>query len=319
MASVHLLTTAPVWNPATRTGSDEKRRLERAAAVDRFGVHRLVDDAGDADLILFVDSARPDLLDIRSHALFQQRRNDCFVVEYRDHILPFVPGIYSAAERGIHGGRRCRTGMYMTVAENPSLTASFDYGREPLLYSFAGRRTAEIRERLLQLDDPRGVVIDTTAKVNAGGIGWCDDDYLALLRRSLFVLAPRGLGSSSYRLFEAMRVGRPPVILSDRWIPPTGPDWNRFAVFVPEHRFREIPSILEARRPEAEEMGRRARAAWDEWFDQTVLFHRHVEWCLQIRDGRMLPEWLAAPLVNLQRLRPRFVAAKLRRTFGRAR
>ena len=48
------------------------------------------------------------------------------------------------------------------------------------------------------------------------------------------MLCPRGQGTSSIRLFEAMRMGIAPVIISDKWIGPKGPEWESFAVFVKE-------------------------------------------------------------------------------------
>ncbi len=38
--------------------------------------------------------------------------------------------------------------------------------------------------------------------------------------------APRGIGASSVRIFEAMRAGRAPVIISDDWIVPPVGDWG---------------------------------------------------------------------------------------------
>jgi hypothetical protein len=51
-----------------------------------------------------------------------------------------------------------------------------------------------------------------------------------------------------------------------------------------------VAEILEARRGEATEMGRRAREAWESWFAPDVLFHRTVDACLAIRETRRLPE-----------------------------
>ena len=62
-----------------------------------------------------------------------------------------------------------------------------------------------------------------------------DADFI---RRTRFVLCPRGQGVSSIRLFEVMKSGRVPVIISDAFVPPalqgrTG--WTDAAIFVREH------------------------------------------------------------------------------------
>jgi hypothetical protein len=77
-------------------------------------------------------------------------------------------------------------------------------------------------------------------------------------------------------------MGRVPVIVSDQWTPPPGPDWASFSVRVAESEAGEIPAMLEALEGQAPAMGERAREVWDEWFAADVLFHRVVEWCLAI-------------------------------------
>jgi Exostosin family len=44
--------------------------------------------------------------------------------------------------------------------------------------------------------------------------------YITVLQQSAFILCPIGKGPSSMRIFEAMRAGRAPVIISDAWDPP---------------------------------------------------------------------------------------------------
>ena len=47
-----------------------------------------------------------------------------------------------------------------------------------------------------------------------------------------------------------------------------------------------------------------AREQWEEWFSEDVCFHRVVEWCLDIKRNRRLPERIAALYLYLQYLRP---------------
>ncbi|HSH95300.1 MAG TPA: exostosin family protein, partial [Roseimicrobium sp.] len=112
---------------------------------------------------------------------------------------------------------------------------------------------------------------------------------------SAFVLCPRGVGSGSVRLFEVMQMARAPVIVSDLWVPPTGPKWDSFSIRVAEKDVGKIPSILRSRCHEAESMGRAARAAYDEWFSPT----RRLQWlvgrCLAMKSEGMT----AAPFFRL--------------------
>jgi len=77
------------------------------------------------------------------------------------------------------------------------------------------------------------------------------------------VLCPRGKGPSSWRLFETMRVGRVPVVISDDWVPPPGIDWDSFVVRMPESDVQQIPSVLLGLESEWAERAGRAQQAWE--------------------------------------------------------
>jgi hypothetical protein len=300
MALVYLLSTAPPYDPASRRGSDELRRLCDAARVDRFKAHRMTCDPALADLIMFVDAARPDLVDIRRHPLYTKYVEKCFAVHDGDRIYPFLPGIYACAERQTHAPTRSSTGCYLTVTEDAHFSASPDYGPTPLLYSFVGRsETAAVRQRLVRLRGPDGLLLDTSVQAPISRA-----EYARIIRQSRFVLCPRGYGSSSYRVFEALKSGRAPVVLSDDWIPPEGPDWRRFAVFVPESKAGDVPGLLSSLQPYASEMGLAARRAWDDWFSAEAVFHTYVEACLRIMQRRHIAEKWGRYLARAQRLRP---------------
>ena len=128
--------------------------------------------------------------------------------------------------------------------------------------------------------------------------------YADVCKASKFILCPRGMGASSVRLFDSMRMGRVPVILSDQWVPPEGPRWDKFSVRIPEADFEQIPALLERLESEALQMGMLARAEWEEWFSERVCFHRVVEWCLDIKKHRRVPEAFARFTPFIQYLRP---------------
>ena len=71
--------------------------------------------------------------------------------------------------------------------------------------------------------------------------------YVGSIKDSAFVLCPRGGGTSTFRLFETMMLGRVPVILSDQWVPRVGPDWESFSLRVMERDVSKVPRLLESR------------------------------------------------------------------------
>ena len=105
---------------------------------------------------------------------------------------------------------------------------------------------------------------------------------------SKFILCPRGLGSSTIRVQEAMQAGRVPVIIAIDWVAPTGPAWEEFSLRVPEGLVSDIPALLAAREGDAAEMGRLARAEWERYYEPRKAF---VRWLLSLIDEIGTPGW----------------------------
>jgi hypothetical protein len=97
-------------------------------------------------------------------------------------------------------------------------------------------------------------------------------NYIEAILDSNFVLCPRGIGAASMRLFEVMELGRAPVVISDAWQPIPNLPWSDFALFVQEKDAEQIPALLEAARPRAAEMGRRAREVWERHYSPNRIF-----------------------------------------------
>jgi hypothetical protein len=302
MANVLLVTTEPEVDPRRGAGRRDFDFLTRSAHRDRFGIHRLVENSQQADLILFVGSFEPGFQDVRRHAFVRRMRERCFLVDAGDNVIPFLPGVYTSIERRWYSNSRTRTGSYLRVFSNPTIEHFSNYHECDLLYSFLGTfQTSPVRARLSRLQHPHGEVRDSCDR--HGPVE--QTEYAGLLRRSKFILCPRGLGPSSWRIFESMKAGRVPVIISDQWVPPSGPAWDEFSLRVAEGSIDRIPMLLESLQGDAEHMGRIARAVWEQWFSEETAFHRIVEWCLDMQRQRRMPESIARWPVYIQLLRPR--------------
>ena len=298
MAQIHLL--------STRQDATDLPRMRSAAALDRICQHKLVSRPEDADLILFTDPAVPNMVDIRQHPLYRQHSSRCFVMATGDRVLPFVPGLFACPEKTTHPAHRSRTAPYLRVVfeHQEASDGEVEHPTSPqdeLLFSFVGRtETALVRERIARLRHARALLIDA----NQPGQALVPADFRRILARSRFVLCPRGFGSSSFRLFETLRAGRVPVIVSDAWIPCTGPDWPSFSVTVREDQVSTLPALLEELEVRQVHMQQAARQAWAEWFAPDVVFHRIIECCLDLaRHQPASREW-DDRLYRIGRLRP---------------
>lgn len=292
----------------------ELRRFREYQGRDRFKVHTLVDNADQADVVIFIGPQVNTMLDFRRSAMWRKYPEKCFVYYGGDRPLPLMPGIYVSIERRLHSPSWTRSASYLRVAENTNIEPS-PFDNCDLLYSFAGAISNHpVRRQLLDISNSRGLVVDTSQlpsqqRQRDGITSSCDkyvSSYLSLLARSKFVLCPRGIGVSSWRLFETLKAGRVPVIISDQWVPPDGPDWDQISIRIPEAEVSSIPEVLTNREGDAAGLAFAAKTAWDEWFAADVVFHRTVEWCLAIKRDRWLPVKLQSGLYYLQLAQPFF-------------
>jgi len=313
MARVVILSTTPAEDQ-TDYNLAPVRDLTTSAQIDRFKVHWITLEPETADLILFAEfyGAGWYFERIRRHPFVRQWREKCFVFCSNPFVIPFLPGIYASVEKR-WSSARTRPGFYVGLPKDEFTTFTPPTGDLPYLFSFMGSTmNAAVRLDLATLSHQRRFFQNTSEEFNRALRGKMDPRekrdyhrrYAELTKASKFVLCPRGLSVSTIRVFETMRMGRVPVILSDDWMEPEGPSWQKFAIRVPERDFAKIPRMLEEREAESVAMGELARREWEEWFSDEVVFHRVVELCLDIAKKRRVPESLALWPAYLQYLRP---------------
>jgi len=255
---------------------------EGLAALSRSG-HRVVADPHHADLILITQvhmCADPlSLRALRGSEAWQVHRDRTFVVDSSDRPWCAFPGLYASMPSRYFRVPWQRAWGYAWVAEDRFLPLR---AHEPdLLFSFVGGRHAPCREAVLRLRSPRALVDDSTGFNPYLPSTPTSDDrrafYTETVARSKFVLCPRGRGTGSYRLQEVMAAGRVPVIISDDWVEPEGPDWGSATLRWPERAVRELPMYLASIEDRFPVMAAAAAEVYDTWFSADVAFDRMVE------------------------------------------
>jgi len=263
------------------------------AARDRIQQHQVTDDPKEADVLLFVDLQQQNLDDwqmkgLQNHSLAREFPLKTMVYDERD--LPYspFPGLFVSMPASYFQANRQRAFSYCKL-HNELIKA--DEGEPDLLFSFMGGRTHPVRGELLQLKHPRAFIEDTTQvnffdysdesrkQEHKQKIRLQKERYQEIVARSKFVLCPRGWGTSSFRLYETLAVGRVPVIISDDWVPSPASDWNACSIRVAQSEVASIPALLEKREADWPAMAQAARATFQEWMAPDVLFHRLSEEC----------------------------------------
>ena len=257
---------------------------------------------------------------ILANELINRWPDRCFSLSDQDHPLILNRGIYASGRKSLLGAGRVRSGSYSAYPlqfQNPyglaHVPSDQDYARKQLLFSFIGRNSDKMRERIFRMHFKRAdILVEDSSQFDL----WddreaCDKSvrqkyFIDTLLRSKFSLCLRGAGASSLRLFESLRLGVAPVIASDKWIFPEGPRWNDLSVIIKERHLREIESIVSEHEADFERMGRLARQAHEECFSDSVYFNYVVDNCLKIKSRQVIPEslyWRLNPGVIFARKR----------------
>jgi hypothetical protein len=185
-----------------------------------------------------------------------------------------VPTLSPSVERWQFRPNASRAAHYVArVAENKAVDSYIPRvgGSRRYLASFLGSsQTHGLRHRVHALRSEEIYTFDP-----ANRFVWEVSDgqrsaFVDISDQSHFVLCPRGIGPSTYRLFEAMQMGRAPVIISDQWMPIAGLDWSGFSIQIAEAEVHKIPEILSAQVDRAGDMGCVARAMWERHFAPAV-------------------------------------------------
>jgi hypothetical protein len=287
-----------IWQPI------KKRLIELYEISDKR--YELVDDPDEANVIL-VGSERTDSWGehIFDNEVVWKFPDKAFTIHDGDYPIFLHHGVYSSNRISSLSHGRIRTGAYTLTSKNKinpfihkHVSTEADLKRKEYLFSFLGRNSHPIRENLFSHKFKRSdIYIEDTSHFNvwlfeaksAFGVER-QSFYYEILLNSKFALCPRGAGTGSMRLFEAIKLGIPPVILSDGWIPPKGPAWSEFSIFVKEKEFADLEKIVQSYESDHQAMGRIAKAAYDKYFDERVYFNFVVENCLDIMETQKLPE-----------------------------
>jgi hypothetical protein len=300
------------------------RELKRMAGLCMSLRSVFVDRPEDADLILVVDMDEADVFaNLRRNRVWRRFPEKSFGIYEGDNPPRFLHGIYTAVPRDwTHLGRFQSCGLWMHQVAFPLACPAPDRAWETpksLLFSFMGRISHPVRRRLLQLSFPTdGVVMVDTSTYNHFQTGpkerspW-QDEYWPVAQRSKYVLCPSGSGATcGTRLFDMMQAGIAPVIICDKWVPPLGPNWDEFALFVAERDIKHLYGIIKEHDPEWKMRGQKARQAYENWFAPDTYWASLVGSIRKIQQQQRVPEKVYARILPWMTLLERTRQARIR-------
>ena len=307
------------------------RELKRLAGLCVLFQSVFVERPEDADLILVVDMDEADVFaNLRRNPVWRRYPEKSFGIYEGDNPPRFLHGLYSALPRAWTGlgrfqscGQRMHQLIYPNICPPPNQAWATS---KTLLFSFMGRASHSVRKRLLGLSYLKAkedvVMIDTSAYnhfqagPNKQRSPW-QDDYWPVAQRSKYALCPRGAGtSSSIRLFDMMEAGIAPVIISDVWVPPLGPNWSEFALLVAEKDIGNLYDIVKAHDAEWLVRGQKARNAYEDWFAPQTYWKSLIDSIRKIQQQQRVAESIYARSLPLLTLVERGRQARIRSMIG---
>lgn len=129
----------------------------------------------------------------------------------------------------------------------PLLTMPHPYNfngiQRDIFCNFMGSMTHQIRKDMLPVIKSAGYFVSTDHMPI--------DQYCQKLARSVFTLAPRGYGATSFRICEALQYGSIPVYISDEFIIPHNHNFNDYGVLIEASEVSRVHEIL-SQIPESE-------------------------------------------------------------------
>ena len=258
-------------------------KLIELSARDRVGQHELCSSPDDADAILFVENTHYKDYFFRTlleHPLVARYPEKVFMYNEADKPWCVLPGLYCSMSSRFFQDNRQIAFPYMK-SPNPYISKVRNWDVEKKwLFSFVGSSSHRCRKQVVALaDNSKG--IKDTSDFNVWDSSYPERqmqsmDFAQTMAESRYMLCPRGIGTSSYRLFETMEAQRAPVVISDHWVPPPHVDWD-FLVRVKQRDIKTIPELLRSISDEAEDRGKAARQAWEQAYGTDVMFDTVAE------------------------------------------
>ena len=263
------------------------------AESDSVGRHQVCNSPEEADIILFVEDGQFDdylYKQLRLHTLVKRFPEKTFMYNEVDKPWCVLPGLYCNMPHRFFQPNR-QTAFPMLTIPNELVGQIYDPAdRAPRkwLYSFVGASSHRCRKSVLALSDRTEAVQDTSdfnvwhSEVDRRLIA--ERNYADIMADSYYVLCPRGIGTSSYRLFETMQAGRAPVVISNQWVEPPHVNWD-FAVRVPESDVEQIPELLQSMASEARDRGDAARAEWESAYAPDRIFNSLADSLAELKES----------------------------------
>lgn len=261
---LHIL--SPYETPLADTSTEVSSPLAKALA-ELTGIH-LTDKAEEADALILVEPFSfkewRHIKALKACPVLSRNAHRTYSVNFDDSASGLLRGAYAGLRRPRFNPAIHRAVPYHRYP-NTLITAPHATIVPDLLATYRGNpKSNPLRHKLLKRYEghPRIHVESTASWMNHGSSE--QQHYVDLLLRGKFALCPAGWAPVSFRIYEAMALGRCPVLLADDFMRPGFMDWDSFSLTVPQRSLADLPVLLEKEESRAASLGACARRVWEE-------------------------------------------------------
>ena len=302
-------------------------RLRELAALGTRRQYDLAEDPERADIILFPQchmlGSDWRMNAIRDHPLTTRFASKVIVYDERDRPWCSRPGVYvSMPARKFDRGVQRVWGYYGVpefqhpIDTVPDLLFSLVAEPHTPVPSPAVRTTGG--RRFCHRGSPRFHVLRCFLKRVRSASGAFSAHALSIALCAL-PPRPRNIVDTPY---EALSAGRVPVIISDDWVPPDGPDWSSISIRWPEGRASGLVDTIRSHDREWEAMSRAAFGAYEAFFAPWEAFERISGLCEELLPAAATfhpaSPWNSAAIAEAVAQRTSAGAVPIRRLLRRA-
>jgi hypothetical protein len=267
--------------------------------------YSITDNANKADVIISPSALQLDNANLKA-ILKPLSHHDIshFVWDLGDKPVGRLSGFYCSLQNSLFDKLRHRSMCYPItfnelVDDFPQEDVTFNFG-------FVGGVTARVRERLFHIFKPTERQNNSLFQIQPSDWSKVFDRtgsqskraYANFLRKTRFILCPRGYGVGSARLFETLKAGRVPVIISDGYVLPSGIDWNNCSIRIKEGEIRNIPEVICSKLDDWSRMAFNARDVFVTNFSEQTVVSYMVKNVNQIRTDCLKEKWWSSPLYS---------------------
>jgi hypothetical protein len=257
--------------------------IQKTSKIDTFKKYKLENNPQLADIIIFVEhhpGFDPYFFNVLKHPIYKRYKNKCYLYHDNDQHISIIPTISPSISTKHFNKKLHHPFQYIAQISNNIHIDNFvkKIDERKYLYSFIGTsRTSPLRISILEQNKDDIYLLDTL-QINSWDLNPEERNkyflnYAEISSQSKFILCPRGVGPSSYRLFESMKMGIAPVIISDEWVEPIGIDWKSCSIRIKEKDIFKIYEIVKNRENDFLELGINAKKIYENFFSSEKQFH----------------------------------------------